>query len=289
MTDSHGGNPVVLAMRARGASEASINVYMNNLFNANGRKGPVQNVQFLRFVPQVRERLQSLKLSTQHSTVGGLVYALRACGAPGKLLDRYLAWQAQLRARLDASSGKRTDRQKAAWLTPEDVRAAKARVANPSDFKGWLEKLVLSLYTDTHPRRNQDYLAMVHGPTPAPNVNTYDLGKRQFVFNVYKTARTYGRQTVPIPGALADTIRDYLPHKPKGPWLLCRPDGSRLPPNGITRILNKIFGKAAGATVLRMVYINAQPYSAMGPKIREDAWRMGHSVGTQQGKYVKQG
>jgi len=63
-------------------------------------------------------------------------------------------------------------------------------------------------------------------------------------------------------------------------------DGSPLPsPNGITRILNKIFGKRISSSMLRHIYLSSL-YGDTLEKMKETADKMGHSIETQK-EYIK--
>jgi len=95
---------------------------------------------------------------------------------------------------------------------------------------------------------------------------------------------------------LLDAISIYLKHHPlhKGKItkntefkFLVYADGSPLTAvNSITRILNKIFGKKVGSSMLRHIYLSSK-YGDIKEEQKEDARAMGHSVGEQQNVYVK--
>ena len=114
----------------------------------------------------------------------------------------------------------------------------------------------------------------------------------EFVFNKYKTSKKYGRQTVAIPTGLAGIITSYLKHRPttseekaaKEFPLLVSHDGKPLSQaNAITRVLNSVFDKNIGSSMLRHIYLsNKMDISEM----KADAHDMGHSLNEQQ-KYLK--
>jgi integrase len=115
------------------------------------------------------------------------------------------------------------------------------------------------------------------------------------VFNVYKTAKKYGQQTVSIPEKLMDTIILYLKSHPiiRGkinkktnvPFLV-KYDGKPLDKiNSITRVLNRVFKKNIGSSMLRHIYLSGK-YDNISEEQKKDAEMMGHSVG-QQKDYIK--
>ena len=117
--------------------------------------------------------------------------------------------------------------------------------------------------------------------------------KKQFIFNVYKTAKTHGQQKVAIPDGLFHLIQIYLKFHPihKGNKkfapsfvFLVSADGSALMAvNAITRILNRVFGKKVAASMLRHIYLSDK-YDVT--EMKEDAEAMGHSL-SQQRAYLK--
>jgi hypothetical protein len=88
---------------------------------------------------------------------------------------------------------------------------------------------------------------------------------------------------------LLDVIATYLkfhPSKGKGEYkFLVGADGSALSSvNSITRVLNKIFGKQIGSSMLRHIYLSSK-YNI--EEMKKDADAMGHTLGTQK-EYLKE-
>jgi integrase len=159
-----------------------------------------------------------------------------------------------------------------------------------------LQFVILSLYTDIAPRRNQDYMFMnmiKKLPKDAPtDKNYYEVDKQQFIFNKYKTAKSYGQTILPVPEELQKTLALYIKHHPnktklkEGTPLLVKYDGTQLnTTNGITRILNKIFGKNVGSSMLRHSYLTTK-YADNLKEMKEDQVGMGHSASVQA-SYIK--
>jgi integrase len=128
------------------------------------------------------------------------------------------------------------------------------------------------------------------------DTNYMDVDKKQFIFNAYKTARKEGQLREEIPSELQAIISIYLKLHPllkgkkivKGtnvPFLVYY-DGKPLSQvNAITRILNKIFGKKVGSSMLRHIYLSSK-YGNVLQDMKEDATAMSHSVDTQK-DYIK--
>jgi integrase len=126
--------------------------------------------------------------------------------------------------------------------------------------------------------------------------NYLDLATSKFIFNKYKTSKKYGTQTLDIPNTedapLMDVIQTYLKFHPlykatKGkeavPFLVTADGKALTAVNAITRILNKIFGKKVGSSMLRHIFLSDK-YDIK--EMEEDAEAMGHSV-QEQRKYLR--
>jgi integrase len=118
------------------------------------------------------------------------------------------------------------------------------------------------------------------------------MATHRFIFNKYKTAKKWGEQIESVPEPLQKTLQVFFAHHPlaktksKEFKLLVKHDGSPLNTvNSITRILNRIFGKKVGASMLRHSYLSSK-YGNVLEEMKEDAEAMGHTVAEQK-NYVK--
>jgi len=97
---------------------------------------------------------------------------------------------------------------------------------------------------------------------------------------------------VSIPDDLMMAVATYLRHHPTGkskkannfPFLVGADGSPMTAVNAITRILNKVFGKKIGSSMLRHIYITDK-YGDTKTQQEADATAMGHSVAEQQGTY----
>jgi hypothetical protein len=188
-----------------------------------------------------------------------------------------------------------------------------------SSMNKLIDALVLGLYVYMKPRRNKDYIDMVvvqsddNVPPGVGDANLLVLKKREFVFKNYKTASTYGEQRFPIPNELFDIIVRYLsardvlnkleprvvkqgklserlkvpktvPANVSVPFLV-QANGKPFNQNGVTRILNRIFGGRVGSSMLRHIYLSGK-YGNILEEQKKDAEAMAHSVNTQK-DYIK--
>ena len=115
------------------------------------------------------------------------------------------------------------------------------------------------------------------------------LEKKQFVFNKYKTAKVYGRQTVELPAELKAVMTKWLKIN-KTDYLFYKPStGKPLTPSDLTRWLGSIFdGTNISVDMLRSIYLSHQYKGLPAIKALEaQAEAMGHSVSTEINNYVK--
>jgi integrase len=156
---------------------------------------------------------------------------------------------------------------------------------NSSAIQALERNVLLNLYTQLPPRRNNDYYLLRLGSGDDKS-NWYN-GK-EFTFNVFKTARSRGTEVIDVPPALEKIINDYVKmlDLKQGDYLLFHSDVNRTSPSVMTKSLNSIFGKKIGASMLRHIY-TTHLLGNMLPTIKANAALMGHSMGTDL-NYVKE-
>ena len=296
----------------RKIAESTANQYIQTLWSLNGKR-PFNNLAWLKKFNEVQERINTYAPSTQLNQYMVLTSALSLFADKPTYKSAYNYWKDKMmegkKEKAGSNPHEKSDTQEENWLTWDEVSKKKFGlkedisqfISNRNITAGQYDKLlqyvVLSLYTDIAPRRNQDYLDMyvVKKLTKDAdtNKNYYDLTTHKFYFNKYKTAKTYGQQSVDVPPELQTALAVYLKHHPldkskqKEFKLLVKQDGSNLNSvNAITRILNRIFGKNVGSSMLRHIYITSK-YGNTIKDMEETAEEMGHSV-SEQRQYMKE-
>jgi regulator of sigma D len=109
------------------------------------------------------------------------------------------------------------------------------------------------------PRRSLDYCAM-----KIKNINKDEdnyISKNKFVFNKYKTAKTYGRQELEMPQQLKNILNRWIEIN-DGEYLLRDTRGNPLNSVKLNQYLNKIFGG-------RKIAVNAMRHSYLTDKYSE--------------------
>jgi hypothetical protein len=269
----------------RKVAESTANQYLQTLWSLNGKK-PFNNLAWAKKADDVKAIINTYAKSTQLNQMAVLTTALSLFADKATYKKPYTFWRdTMLEYKKELSDNtiphEKTDTQEENWISWEDIQKKKSGLKEetssfsstkhitPAQYDKLLQYVVLSLYTDNPPRRNQDYLDMYVvkklSKDAENNRNYYDLSTHKFIFNKYKTAKTYGQQIVDVSSELQNVIAEYLKHHPlsktkqKEYRFLVKQDGSNLNSvNSITRILNKIFGKKVGSSMLRHIYISSK-------------------------------
>jgi integrase len=178
--------------------------------------------------------------------------------------------------RREIEKQEKTPAQEKAWTSQEEILSKYKqleKVAVPLMRKGNLtnsEKqkvqdfVILALLGGLHiaPRRSKDYVDFKLR-NAADDDNYISDNKKQLVFNSYKTSKSYGKQTVPLPTKLRNILNrwaqvndsDYLLIDSKGQPL---GNGNKESQSGSVKLnqrLEKMFNKKVGVNGLRHSFL----------------------------------
>jgi hypothetical protein len=202
-----------------------------------------------------------------------------------------------------------SDNQKEEWISKEELMGiyeklkseltfAKRKIWSSEDFVKFRDFLILSLYLLQEPRRNKDYFFMKVGKKADDKSNWLLMKELQFVFNDYKTASKYGKQTIDIGEELYKILKVYLAHHPlkkeKSFNLLVNTDGTPLKnSNFITLTLNRLLGRKIGVSMLRNMFLTDKfkggviEQQKLMEDIKDTAEKMGTSLNVALNTYIK--
>jgi integrase len=292
-------------LQQKGLSDSSIKLYLKALKNLNDKK-EIKNFRFLTKPEAIIDKLKDYKPTTQRNAIIGVVSILKALDNP--LYNKYYDIMINMTKRINEASktNEKTETQKENWMKWDEVvkvfdkmldEVKPSRTITEQEYNHLLSTVVLGLYTLLPPRRNKDYTEMYitnakdasKGDT---NRNYLDMKKQQFIFNVYKTAKKDGQLIIAIPAQLQSLLKLYIKYHPlkaqmknsEVPFLVGF-DGKKIPENGITRILNKIFKKKVGSSMLRHIYLSSK-YGDVLESQKSDSKLMSHNMATQK-DYIK--
>lgn len=279
-------------------SASSKKLYTHNLKKLNDGQ-LIKNLNYLKHYNIIDEKLMKLCPNTRRSYVIAIVSATKGLERFDKTHKYYYDKMMELNKELKDQTSK-TDKEKENWMTQEEIQSkfedlykvveqiGKKRKLTDETYSKLLDCVLLGLYVLSPPRRNLDYCKMlVETPDGQRDANYYF--KNQFIFNIYKTAKTYEQQVIDVPERLTVLLKLYLKFKPKEcTSLLVNEKGKGITTGvDIGRRLVKIFdGTKITSSMLRKIYLTSK-YSDVLEELEKDTTAMGTSVGTAQLNYIK--
>ncbi len=287
---------ITTKMMDAGLSQSTIKLYLQRLKTLNEGK-EIKSFTFLNKTSKIMKIISELKKNTQMSYYGSLIGILKLLPKQTyelslkKYTNEFLTLKGDMKEnpidKKDIPKEDEIEEIKQKYI--KGARAIKDKEVNKKQYNLLLHNLLISLYTDIPPRRNQDYLLMkitedYDNEPQRDDYNWYDKKNKKLIFNKYKTAKTYGKQEIDISKnkSLLLAMKQYLKHRKENDnWLLVKWSGEYFKQvNDITRELNKIFDGNMSANSLRHYYVTHKYKD-----IKEDAKNMGHSVGISQTIY----
>ena len=292
----------VFEQRDKPISDSSKKLYTRNLMKLNNDM-PITNFNFLKEPKHILNMIKDYKPTTQRSYIIAICTVLKN-SKQQNLYDMYFEilsnFNNQLKVRTDKS-----DSQKENWLSNDSIdkisnalqEKVVKKVRNKQDYMNMLNYMVLSLYTMHAPRRNIDYSLMkLSSDMNDDKFNYLDMDKKQFIFNNYKTQGKYNYVILPIEDELMKVISLYISNHPEKSKLKNKTynihflktfyNEDIIKSQDMTRILNKIFGKSVGSSMLRNMYLSNK-YGDMVEDLKNDTKSMGTSVDVALSTYIK--
>ena len=291
-------------------SASSRKLYTFNLRKLNEGK-EVKNLNFLS-KPEIVTKLEGLTPNTRRTYIIAVVSSLkdRPEAKYKKLYNKYYKMLVDINADLKTNTTK-SETQKENWISQEEVmkkcndlgeivaEIKGRRKISGEQYTQLLHAVVLGLYCLQPPRRNSDYTkCLVVKKIPEDNEYNYlDIKNWDWVFNNYKTKKTYKQVKMPVPEELVKLLKVYFQYHPHAkamkqkifepfPFLMTQ-DGKVIDTSTeMTRTLNKIFGKKIGSSLLRNIFLTDK-YSDNAKEMADDVKAMGTSSNTATNNYIK--
>lgn len=287
---------IITKLKNKGLADKSIKLYMTILKNLNDKR-EIRNLKFLDNPKKILDKIKDYKPTTQRNVFIAIVSVLKNLGSD--LYKSYYDKMINMNKDIEEvnKNNNKTETQKNNWMTWADVENKFNELLNKlkgskniseEQYNNYLDAVILSLYVLIPPRRNVDYLTMRVSKDGKMDdkFNWLDLKKKQFVFNNYKTKKSFGQQIIDIPDKLMDLLKKYLRYKKDPDFLLVKFNGDIMKSdNAITRRLNKIFGKNVSSSMLRHIYLSDK-YGKVNEEMKKDSEMMAHSIDTQR-EYIK--
>jgi len=295
---------LIAKLKDKKLADSTIKLYIRNLEKMNGNK-PLKNLNFLKDSSKIVTSLSHLKPNTVRGyfiSITSILGLDKSTKPKQKIYDTYFNLMMGMNKKLkeEEHSNVKSETQEKNWVDWESVLeiyaelerkvATFGKLLTEQQYNILLQYVVLSFFVLLPPRRNEIQHLMIVKKTPTNNDTNYlVLDTNKLIFNKFKTVRKDGAITIDIPPTLRRVIDLYLKyHKFKYPAVfLVNYDGTPLNKvNSITRVLNTIFGRRAGSSMLRHSYLSSK-YGKVNEEMKEDAEMMSHSVAMAH-DYIKQ-
>lgn len=280
----------------KGVSASSKNLYKKNLTRLNDNQ-QITDIKFLSRPATIMKKISDFKPTTQRTFLISIISLLSQLPKTKKLYDKYynLLLKTNEQIKSDSETTNKADSLLNWDAVEEKQKQLKSEIdefrgktsINQSEYDKLLQYVVLSLYTLIPPRRNKDYLLMdvvdKYESSMDNSRNYYSRDTNEFIFNNYKTAKTFKQQRQEIPFKLQEVLDIYQKYRPKeSPAFLVYYNKKPLKQiNAITRILNATVGENIGASKLRHSYLTSK-YGNVLDEMEKDANAMSHSTATQK-------
>lgn len=274
-------------------SQSTVKTY-GSLINAMLKYMGVSDVKETYFETNYKDVLKHLEKNVTSARRKNCLSACMSVTKSPEILAKYRTVMiSDLQAyEKEQSKQEMTKKQKDNWISWKEVMevfAEKEKMVKPlwgkkkltvGETQQLVEFVALACLVLIPPRRVTDWICFKLRNMDKTKDN-YLLG-RKMIFNTYKTAKSYGEQTVVIPERLRVIISRWAQIN-KGEYLLIGRKGEQLTQSKMTMMLNRVFGKKISVNMLRHIYISdnvLKDVPAM-TKLQKTAEEMGHSLETQ--------
>ena len=286
--------------KCKDLSKSSIDSYKAKLKKLNNNN-IVKNLNFLNNIENIKSIIKDYKPNTQRNYIIAIASILKCSLNTTKtkkaenLYKEYSTILDEYNKNLKDQTAM-TDTENTNWIKKDELENIYNELKGKykDNKQAYQNYLLLSLYYLQAPRRNKDYqylkISTKYNDALPIEFNYLDMKKKKFIFNNYKTAKKYNRQEVDINEELFQIITAYIKaFKLKdGDHLLIdlKTNEPYKNTNSITLLLNRIFKKNIGASMLRKMYLTNK-YGDNAEELKKDMTAMGSSVDVANNNYIK--
>lgn len=279
-------------------TQSSLKTYMSNIRNVSKRiNKPLNSINDI--VDNHKDIFDSLKdsnINDRKTKLSSIIVAIDSKHNNTKDIDNVLEMYRKKVKEDKDSTDKResnqelTESQKKNFIPWKDVETIyknlkseaeglfKLERINQAQFKKLQEYVLLSLYVLIPPRRSLDYAAFKIRNVDKEKDNYMIMIKRKphLVFNQYKNSSRIGKQEVSIPTTLKTILTKWISKNPYD-YLIVNSLGKPITQSKINDILNGIFGKNIGSSLLRHIYLTDKYGKVHLSDLEKDTMAMGNS------------
>lgn len=286
--------------KCKDLTKSSLDSYNAKLKKLNENK-PIKNLNFLNNIDNIKSIIKDYKPNTQRNYIIAVSSILKCVLNTNKtkktenLYNEYSKILDEYNKNLKDQTAM-TETENKNWIEREELENIYNELKNgyKDNKQTYQNYLLLSLFYLNAPRRNKDYqllkITNKYNDSLNNEFNYLDIKKKKFIFNNYKTAKKYNQQEIAINDELLNIIMSYIKaFKLKdGDFLLndLKTNEPYKNTNSITLLLNRIFKKKIGASMLRKMYLTDK-FGDQNKELIETAANMGTSTGVIQTNYIK--
>tara|TARA_R100000655_G_scaffold31166_1_gene62578 strand:+ start:8851 stop:9792 length:942 start_codon:yes stop_codon:yes gene_type:complete len=277
---------------------------LKKLFNSD-------NYNFMKDPSKVKDKINDLHYTTQRNMYNAIIVLLMAIddSKMKKLIETYSEMRDEGNQKYEEEnkSGVISEKQGKNFTTMEELNSMiatlkkevlplkkKQRLTKPDISK--LRAYVLFSMLTRIPTRNdasnmiytsqKEYKRLSEKDKETTNYLVDERGNMKFIYNYYKTSKTYSENIVPVPKDLKPIMRMYIK-------LMDYKLGDNIFPmtkNALSQLLLKqskrLINKSISSTLIRKIYLSSK-YSGLKEEQEKDSKMMMHDISTQQAVYVK--
>jgi len=293
--------------------------YINKLYSIlKGEKSQPTDYNWLKDTSNITKLLDNYKSTTKKNFYNAIVVVLNAFDFDDTIVEEYANLRDNEHKKYEemVKSHKKTERQEKNWVELEEIdkilkkykREAneiyKSANINPKKNFSLLQEYIILLTYRNIPMRNDVANMKVVSPTEYKAIpenereeHNYLVGSNRvpyhFQINEYKTKKSFGKKKIEINKNLNREIRKWLRVNRSGYFITNASQTQPITPNGITKLITKIFkhhtGKNVSTSMIRHIYLSDKYRKDLevNKKREKDAHNMAHSL-KQQMDYVKE-
>lgn len=274
-------------------SASSLKTYVSILYNLKKKLDGDDSLKFFDEDDKILESLASKEPQTRKTTLSALFVLT------GKSSYNDLMLQDCRHTNEIYKEQKKSKKQEEGWMTIKEIQTIYDEMFTTVTAM-FQKKLLANYQTIIHfillgclgagcsglpPRRSLDYTEMKVKGYDVHKDNYYKNGV--FYFNIYKTSKTYGQQTLDVKSLAPEfnkILKKWVTVNPTD-YLLFSSVEKKLEPSQITRMISNMLGKNISTDLLRHIYLT-EKYGKVQAEMLTDSVAMGHDTQTQA-LYIK--
>lgn len=244
-------------------SDSSIKTYTSILTNLYKKVFDDDEIDIQKFnkTKEILNHLKSLEPNKRKTILSALVIITDKKEYREQMLEDINEYNSEQNKQI------KTENQEQSWVEKNDIENLynklkknasiiyKKESYTSSDFQDIQNYIIISLLGGVFipPRRSKDYVEFKIKNINKDTDNYID--KSKLIFNAYKTAKTYGKQTVEMPKSLKLILSKWISINPTE-YLLFDSNQKQLSNVKLNQRLNKLFGKKASVNQMRHTYLS---------------------------------